>query len=122
MKKAIIRCVLGWIVLALMIAGLYAYGMSLEVTMEPPEAQLVVGKNGQLTIKWESVEYASSYRLYRTNEVGGWELIEAVGNDIYSFDMPEGSSVESTYAVRSCNTSLRGTTLSEYSKVVPVEE
>ena len=121
MKKLVICCAASWIVLAAMVFGLFQYASQLEVTMEAPAARLLAGENDRLTLQWTPVDYATSYRVYTTNESGGWVLLKAVGSGVTSFELPAGSSLEGTYAVRSCNVSMEKTTLSAYSRAVAGE-
>ena len=121
MKKSVICCIASWIVLAAMVIGLYQYASQVEVTMEAPSVQLLAEEGGKLTLQWKPVDYATSYRVYGINESGSWVLLKAVGSKVTSFELPAGSTADSTYAVRSCNVSIIETTLSEYSKAVAGE-
>lgn len=122
MKKTIICCAVSWIVLAALLGGVYGYASQMEVTMEAPAVQLLVGENNKLTLQWEPVDYATSYRVYRVSETDTWELLKAVGANVNSYELPAGSLIEGTYAVRSCNVSVIGTTLSKYSKALVGEK
>lgn len=120
MKKSVVCCAVSWVILAILVMGLHNYAhhhvAQRELVMENPAVSLIVDGDGKLALQWEIVDYATSYRIYRTNEAGGWELLKAVSGDDNAYALPEGSSTDRTYAVRACNVSVIGTTLSGYSK------
>ncbi len=56
-----------------------------------------------MTIKWNKIDSATSYKVYRRTAGKGWTLITTVGTTSY-IDKTAKSGVYYAYTVRSCNT------------------
>ena len=91
-----------------------------DFTLDVPVVKAVRTQSG-IRITWTSVDYATSYRLYRRPVGGDWSLIQAFGASQFTYEGEyEGDDVE--YAVRSCSTLTGETKLSAYSPAVRPQE
>ena len=108
-------------VLAALVVGLYGFvyrrAAAPEVSIKAPATvQLAEQEDGLLELHWSAVTHATSYRVYRMGEDGVWQLLGVSGGGARAYELPEGSAADGTYAVRACNVSFIGTTLSSYAR------
>lgn len=117
MKRTAAACAICWIILLSGVLTLYNFGKNLAVEMEPPAITGISCADGAVTLEWNAVDYATSYRVYRRPKDGAWELLGAVGNNVHSYTDELSKNIPDIYAVRSCNVSLGNVNLSSYSSV-----
>lgn len=121
MKRSKFFRTVSLVILAALVAGLYGFvyrrAAAPEVSIKAPATvQLAEQEDGSLELRWSAVTHATSYRVYRMGEDGVWQLLGVAGGGARSYVLPALSTADGTYAVRSCNVSVIGTTLSKYGR------
>lgn len=115
MKKNLLCFAASWLLLIGALAALLVTARDLEVTLDVPVVSTETDDDG-VTLSWQPVAYATSYRVYSRDSGGQWALVKAVGKDECSYTLTDAAGKE--YALRACNICGDKTTLSGYSKAV----
>lgn len=120
MKKLFAACTAGWSILIISAGAVYYTAKNDVPIIEAPELVSVQEIEDQgVEIEWTSVDYATSYRVFRReNEACEWELLEVVTAETFSYtDMaPPESGCQ--YSMRTCNGSMGHLNLSDYSNIL----
>lgn len=115
-NKAAVKFTLSWIVLIALLFSLHYYANHIvETQLEAPHIQAEELEDGTVSLSWNAVEYASSYRIFWRPVNGGWSLVKAVPADTLSYNAQVDFDGPVEYSVRACNASGGRTTLSPYS-------
>lgn len=115
-QKSAAKCALSWALLTALLCGLYYYANHVvTVELEAPQIQAEVLEDSTVSLSWNAVDYATSYRLYRRNVGGDWSLVVAVPSATLTYTEPMDFEGPVEYSVRTCNASGGRTTLSPYS-------
>lgn len=115
MKKDLLCFAASWLLLIGALAALLVTTRELDVTLDAPAVTAETGADG-VTLTWQPVAYATSYRVYSRDSGGQWALVKAVGKDDRSCTVADAAGKE--YALRACNVCGGKTTLSGYSEAV----
>lgn len=115
MKKNLLCFAASWLLLIGALAALLVTTRELDVTLDAPAVTAETGVGG-VTLTWQPVAYATSYRVYSRDSGGQWALVKAVGKDDRSCTVADAAGKE--YALRACNVCGDKTTLSGYSEAV----
>lgn len=116
MKGSIVKCALSWALLIALLCGLYYYAnYVVAIQLQAPQIQAEVLEDSTVSLSWNAVDYATSYRLYRRNVGGDWSLVVAVPSATLTYTEPMDFEGPVEYSVRTCNASGGRTTLSPYS-------
>lgn len=80
MKKNLLCFAASWLLLIGALAALLVTTRELDVTLDAPAVAAETGAGG-VTLTWQPVAYATSYRVYSRDSGGQWALVKAVGKD-----------------------------------------
>ena len=118
-QKSAAKCALSWALLTALLCGLYYYANHVvTVELEAPQIQAQTLEDGAVSLTWNAVDYATSYRIYQRPVNGDWSLVKAVPSITLSYTVEEKFDGPAEYSVRTCNASGGRTTLSPYSAPV----
>ena len=78
-QKSAAKCALSWALLTALLCGLYYYANHVvTVELEAPQIQAQTLEDGAVSLTWNAVDYATSYRIYQRPVNGDWSLVKAV--------------------------------------------
>lgn len=122
MKKSVCLCIAVWILLTASVLVIYTFARSVHPAMETPEIISITSDGSNVTLKWNPVEYVTSYSIHRKAAGSNdWELVKAVGSGTTTF-VVENATAGDLYCVRSCNYSLGTYHWSDFSAPVSAEK
>lgn len=118
MKRWVISCAAGWIVLITSAFVLYNFAQNFTPKIDVPEIIAVRSDiDGTVIVEWGAVNYATSYRIFRRTNGLEWKLLKVVSSSTFSYtDADVAGSCE--YTLRACNGTMGHINLSDYSTPV----
>ena len=100
-QKSAAKCALSWALLTALLCGLYYYANHVvTVELEAPQIQAQTLEDGAVSLTWNAVDYATSYRIYQRPVNGDWSLVKAVPSITLSYTVEEEFDGPAEYSVR----------------------
>ena len=116
--KQTVKCFFSVMLLTTCIVGLIIIAGRVSLEIDPPSNVKLENQLQGNKISWETVDYATSYRVYRRQSQGEWEQLSVVSSSTLSY-LDDNAALDYEYAVKAYHLSAFGAkSLSDYSVAV----